>query len=38
MSVAAKQLQAADGELRIILPGSWIRIPLRDEVETTAFV
>lgn len=34
----AKRLQVADGRLRVILPGTWIRIPLDDEAETTAFV
>ncbi|MFD2026633.1 hypothetical protein [Promicromonospora aerolata] len=38
MTVDAKQVQIADGQLRLILPGTWVQIPLRDEAETTAFV
>ena len=33
-----KQLNMAPGGMRIVLPGSWTRIPLEDPEQTVAFV
>jgi hypothetical protein len=33
-----KQIRIADGGMRVILPGTWVSIPLSDEQGTTEFV